>query len=300
MKKDYLRFFDLDATTTSALVERAIALKGGADAMQCPLIGRSIGLIFEKSSTRTRVSFEVGVYQLGGQPIVLSAKDIQLGRGESVADTAQVLSRYLSAVTIRTFEHERVEEFAQNATIPVVNALTDDHHPCQALSDLMTIREKLGRTGGFRMAYIGDGNNMAHSLMEAATLMGFSLSLACPEGYDPDKAILDECLKRGGDIKIVRKPSEAAAGADVLYTDVWISMGKEEESNRRKRDFEGYQINSGLVALAAPGAIVMHCLPAYRGMEITDEALASPASVVLDQAENRLHAQKALLEYLLK
>lgn len=266
-----------------------------------PLHGKSVGLIFQKASTRTRVSFEVGVYQLGGQAIFLSSDDIQIGRGESIADTARVLSRYLNAIAIRTFGHEIVEELARYADIPVINALTDQHHPCQVLADLMTIREKKGRLKGLKMAYVGDGNNMAHSLIEAAATAGMDIAVASPDGYRPDQAIVDNArsFAVAGKVDVVTDPFEAAKDADVLYTDVWASMGQEAEAEERKRIFRPYQINEALLQVARPDAIVMHCLPAHRGEEITHEVMEGPRSVLWDQAENRLHTQKAVLDLLL-
>lgn len=300
MKKDFLTIMDLNGDEVMDIVKKAAELKSGKDKSLCPLIGKSIGLIFEKSSTRTRVSFEVGIYQLGGQPVTLKTDDIQMGRGETVADTARTLSRYLSAVAIRTFEQERLEEFASNATVPVINALSDQHHPCQALADLLTVYEKKGTIKGIAMTYIGDGNNVANSLIEAAARTEMSLNLACPEGYGPDRNVLSRAQKASSaPIEVTDDPGAAVKGADVIYTDVWVSMGQEEEKQRRLRDFKGYQVNSSLLAMAKPDAIVMHCLPAYRGLEISDEVLESPASVVFDQAENRLHAQKSLLQHLL-
>jgi ornithine carbamoyltransferase len=225
----------------------------------------------------------------------MNIKDIQLDRGETIADTARTLSRFLHAIAIRTHEHSRIEEFARHAEIPVINALTDTHHPCQALADLLTIFEKKGGLKGLKVAYVGDGNNVANSLVEAAVRTGLELVLACPEGYEP----APDALKSGGNVKVVSDPKEAAEDADVLYTDVWVSMGQEDEEEERIKAFGEYQINSGLMALAKDDAIVMHCLPAHRGMEITDEVLDGPRSVVFEQAENRLHAQKALLEFLL-
>jgi ornithine carbamoyltransferase len=301
MKRDFLRVIDLTHEEVESLIDRAIALKGGADGAARPLAGRSVGLLFEKSSTRTRVSFEVGVHQLGGQPITLSTSEIQLGRGETVADTARVLSRYLHAVAIRTFDQSRIAEFAANATVPVINALTDQHHPCQALADVMTVRERKGRLAGLKMAYVGDGNNVAHSLVESAALLGFHLVVACPEGFEPDNGVVAEARALGGGtIEVLRDPAAAAEGADVLYTDVWVSMGQEAEETTRSAIFRPYQINEALLARAASDAVVLHCLPAHRGEEITGEVLDGPRSAVLDQAENRLHAQKALLEFLLR
>ena len=294
MKRDFLKITDLSPAEMEALLKRAIRLKAGDDRNKCPLIGRSIGLLFEKTSTRTRVSFETGIYQLGAQTVYMNANEIQLGRGESVADTAKILSRYLDAIAIRTFAHARAEDFARNSRVPVINALTDMHHPCQALADVMTVLERKDTLRGLTLAYIGDGNNVANSLIEAAGMTGMNIVIACPVGYDPDPTM----VKAHG-ARIVRDPMDAARGADVLYTDVWVSMGMEAETARRRLDFKGYQINAELIARANKDAIVMHCLPAHRGDEITDDALDGPHSVVLDQAENRLHAQKALLEFLL-
>jgi ornithine carbamoyltransferase len=281
-------------------MNRALELKGGADRNTCPLMGKTVGLLFEKSSTRTRVSFEVGIYELGGHPLVLNSKEIQLNRGESVEDTARVFSRYIHGVVIRTFGHDRIEEFAANATIPVINGLTDTHHPCQALADVLTIYEKKNRIEGVNVTYIGDGNNVANSLIEAAARTGFNLTVCCPKGYEPDADVLMQARSEAaGRIEVGHDPMECAKGADALYTDVWASMGMEDEEEQRKRVFTPYQINSGLLALAKDDAVVLHCLPAHRGLEITDEVMDSPHSVVFDQAENRLHAQKALLEFLL-
>jgi ornithine carbamoyltransferase len=299
MKRDFLRLWDLSSEEIFSLIERAIELKKGVDAGKCPLIGKSIGLLFEKPSTRTRVSFEVGIYQLGGQPVYMTPAEIQLGRGETISDTAKVLSRYLQGIVIRTHEHERLQEFAVSSDVPVINGLSNLHHPCQVLADLMTIKEKKGDFKGLKVAYIGDGNNVANSLLEAAGRAGFILVIACPEGYEPDAEVLEEARTGRGEIIILREPAEAAAKADVLYTDVWISMGQENETEKRRQRFKTYQLNETLVGYAKKDAIVMHCLPAHRGEEITDAVLDGPHSVVLDQAENRLHAQKALMEWLL-
>ena len=291
---------DFSADEVAYTIKRASQMKAGADAASCPLIGKSVGLIFEKASTRTRVSFETGIYQLGGQSVYLSSREIQLGRGETIEDTARVLSRYLAAIVIRTFEHSRIEQFAGSATVPVINALTDKHHPCQALGDLLTVQEKKGRLEGVRIAFIGDGNNVANSLIEAAARTGMHIAVACPEGYEPDPEVMERARNEAkGEILVLREPREAAARADVVYTDVWTSMGQEDESEDRKHKFKGYQVNDALMGCAREDAIVMHCLPAYRGMEISAEVLDGPLSVVLDQAENRLHAQKALVEFLL-
>lgn len=300
MKKDFLTIFDVSPNELTGLIKRAIELKSGKDAGKCPLIGKSVGLFFEKPSTRTRVSFEVGIYQLGGQTIYMNPKEIQLGRGETIADTAKVLSRYLSGIVLRTYKHSAVAEFAKYATVPVINGLSDLHHPCQALADLMTILEKKGRLEGVRMAFIGDGNNVANSLIEAAAHTGIELSIACPEGFEPNPEIIDHAREKyKSSITVVRRPEEAAGRADVIYTDVWVSMGQEEGAEKKKEKFRNYQINSNLLKHAEKDAVVLHCLPAYRGAEITDEVMDGPHSAVFDQAENRLHTEKALLEFLI-
>jgi ornithine carbamoyltransferase len=263
------------------------------------LPGRALGMIFQKPSTRTRVSFEVGIAQLGGIGLYLRADDLQLGRGETIKDTATVLSRYLDAIVIRTFAQDDVEQLAEHADVPVINGLTDFAHPCQALADVMTIRERLGRLSGIRIAYLGDGNNVCASLMTAASRLGMRFVAAVPEGYEPDEDVVKTAkraaVQSGGTVEIVHEPREAARGADVLYTDVWTSMGQEEERKRRLRDLAGFGIDSELVELAAPNAIVLHCLPAHYGEEITEEVLYGPRSAVWDEAENRLHSQKALM-----
>src|SRR6476469_2894985 len=267
------------------------------------LKGKTLGLLFQKPSTRTRVSFEAGMHQLGGHALVLPMADIQLSRGESVADTARVLSRYLDGIVIRTYDHGTVEEWAREATMPVINGLTDLSHPCQALSDLLTIKEKKGKLKGIKIAYVGDGNNVANSLIEGVAKMGMAISLGCPSGYQPDQHIVDlarvEAAKTGAVIELDQDPYVAVKEADVVYADVWISMGREREQARRLRVLAPYQVNSRLVAKAKPNAIVMPCLPAHRGEEITAEVLDGPQSVVIDQAENRLHMQQAILTQLL-
>ncbi len=300
MKKDFLTLLDLSADDMHSLLKRAAELKSGEDSSSCPLLGKSIGLLFDKSSTRTRISFQTGIYQLGGQAIYINTKDLQLGRGETVEDTAKVLARYLHGIVVRTFAHSTTEKLAANAGIPVINGLTDLHHPCQALADFLTIMEKKGRLRDIKLAYIGDGNNVVNSLMEAALLTGIDLVVACPRGYEPDRKIFENVISKGGKVTVVTDPEEAVNEADVLYTDVWISMGQEREVERRKKIFKQYQINGQLVSRAKSDAIVMHCLPAHRGEEITDEVIDSPQSVVIDQAENRLHTQKALLEKLVR
>jgi len=297
-KKDLLTIWDFSAEEVRSILNRSIALKSGVDRMKCPLIGKSIGLFFEKPSTRTRVSFEVGVYQLGAQPIVLSPRELQLGRGETIADTARTLSRYLHGMVMRVFQHETVAEFARHASIPVINGLSNAHHPCQAFADVMTVQERKGRTDGIRFAFIGDGNNVAHSLIEIAARTGLDFVIAAPEGYDPDPAVVQRARSAGGRIAIVRDAREAAAGADVLYTDVWVSMGQEAEADEKVEKFRSFQINDDLLGRAKPDAMVLHCLPAVRGNEITDAVMDGPHSAIFDQAENRLHTEKALLEYL--
>ncbi|HKW86469.1 MAG TPA: ornithine carbamoyltransferase [Nitrospiraceae bacterium] len=269
-----------------------------------PLLeGKTLGLLFQKPSTRTRVSFEAGMNQLGGHALVLPMADIQLSRGESVADTARVLSRYLDGIVIRTYDHATVEEWAREATMPVINGLTDLSHPCQALSDLLTIQEKKGRLKGIKIAYVGDGNNVANSLIEAAAKMGMTIALGCPSGYQPDQHVVDvarlEAARTGAVIEVGHDPHVAVKEADVIYADVWISMGREREQARRLKVLAPYQVNSRLVARAKSDAIVMHCLPAHRGEEITAEVLDGSQSVIIDQAENRLHMQKAILTKLL-
>ncbi len=263
------------------------------------LPGRTLGMIFQKPSTRTRVSFEVGIAQLGGTGLYLSAGDLQLGRGETLKDTAVVLSRYLDAIMIRTFAQEDVEELARNASIPVINGLTDSAHPCQALADVMTIRERLGRLEGVTLVYLGDGNNVCASLMVAAAKLGLNFRAATPKGYEPSPEAVEiareAAAASGATIELLADPRQAAAGADVLYTDVWTSMGQEEERERRLRDLAGFGIDDELVRLANKDAIVLHCLPAHYGEEITEDVLYGPQSAVWDQAENRLHAQKALM-----
>jgi ornithine carbamoyltransferase len=263
------------------------------------LPGRTLGMIFEKPSTRTRVSFEVGIYELGGIGLYLSAADLQLGRGETIRDTAVVLSRYLDCLMIRTFAQEDVEELAEHATIPVINGLTDSAHPCQALADLMTIRERFGRLEGLRLAYLGDGNNVCASLMVAAVTFGLDFIGATPPGYEPPEAAV-EVARRDGSVELTHDPRAAVDGADVLYTDVWTSMGQDEERERRLRDLTGFGIDSEAVRLAAKDAIVLHCLPAHYGEEIEEEVAHGPRSAIWDQAENRLHAQKALLALIVR
>lgn len=264
------------------------------------LAGQTLGMIFQKSSTRTRVSFETGMYQLGGQALFLSDRDLQIGRGEPIQDTARVLSRYLDGIMIRTFEQKEVEDLAKYGSIPIINGLTDFCHPCQVLADLMTVREHKGHLDGLKMTYIGDGNNMANSLIVGGLKMGMDVTVACPEGFDPDKRVL-EFANANGHFGLYRDPIEASAGADVIFTDVWASMGQEEEFIYRKKVFEGiYQINNKTLEAANPGCMVQHCLPAHRGEEITEEVFESYADMIFDEAENRLHAQKAVMVTLME
>jgi ornithine carbamoyltransferase len=264
------------------------------------LPGRTLGMIFQKPSTRTRVSFEVGIYQLGGTGLYLSAGDLQLGRGETIKDTAVVLSRYLDAIMIRTFAQSDVEELAANASIPVINGLTDSAHPCQALADVMTIRERFGRLDGLKVVYLGDGNNVCASLMVACAKLGMDFVAATPPGYRPDDEVVRIARDAGGTVELTDDPRAALEGADVLYTDVWTSMGQEDERQQRLQDLAGFGIDSELIQQAGDGAIVLHCLPAHYGEEITEDVLYGPQSAVWDQAENRLHAQKALMALVIR
>lgn len=301
MKKDFFALTDLTKDELSALIKRAVDLKAGKDKNSCPLTGKNIGLLFEKPSTRTRVAFEAGVYQLGGNTICMNRSDLQLGRGETMADTARTLSRYLNGIVIRTFGHSILKQFSENSTIPVINGLSDIHHPCQALADLMTIYEKKGVFKGLKVAFIGDGNNVCNSLIEAASMMEFDLTIACPEGFEPHTEVLENARSFAkSEIIVLRDPREAAGNADVVYTDAWVSMGQEKEAEEKKKKFQGYQISSRLLSCSKKDAVVLHCLPAHRGEEITDEVMDGPHSAVFDQAENRLHTQKALLEFLIK
>ncbi len=300
MKRDLVSILSLDRDEIDYLMERTAALKTKQKkgVRHTPLKGKTLGMIFEKASTRTRVSFEVGMYQLGGHALFLDFKDMQLSRGESVSDSARVLSRYVDGIMARTFSHEAIEELARHATVPVINGLSDLLHPCQILSDVFTIMEKKGGYRGLKVAYVGDGNNVAHSWINCAARLEFQLSLACPEGYGPDSSLLKRAQKGSkGEIQLVHDPYDAVAEADVIYTDVWASMGKEAEYHERLRDLANYQVNSRLVEAAKKDVLVMHCLPAHRGEEITDEVMDGNHSIVWDQAENRLHVQKAILEW---
>ena len=302
MKKDLLSEYDLERDDYECIFEKAHRLKRllkeGRE--HATLKGKTLGMIFDKSSTRTRISFEVGMYQMGGIALFLSNRDTQLGRGEIIADSARIMSRYLDGIMIRTFSQDSVEEFARYATIPVINGLTDLLHPCQLLSDLFTIIEKRGGYEGLKIAYVGDGNNMANSWINAAAKLPFHLDLACPEGYDPDPAILKRGMAEApAGVILHRDPIAAVCDADIVYTDVWVSMGQEAEREERMKRFQGYQVNQALLDRAKKDALVMHCLPAHRGEEITAEVIDGPRSVVIDEAENRLHVQKAVMEILL-
>ena len=295
--RDFLAIPDFSTKELEKLFDLAERMRKGAYSKK-PLAGKSLAMIFMKSSTRTRVSFEVGTWQLGGHALFLSPRDVQLGRGEPIADTARVLSRYVDGIMIRTFAHGEIEELATHATVPVINGLTDLLHPCQILADLMTVRQHLGTYKGKRIAWVGDGNNMANSWINAAYRLGFELRLACPEGYDPDRAILERAQKEAK-VTVYRDPKEAVDGAHVVNTDVWASMGQEEEQKIREKAFRGYQVDSALMSRAKKDAIFLHCLPAHRGEEVSTDVIDGPQSRVWDEAENRLHIQKAIMAVLM-
>jgi ornithine carbamoyltransferase len=302
VKKDLLTIYDLTRKEIEAILHKAAELKEmlRKGKPHRPLEGKTLAMIFEKPSTRTRVSFEQGMFQLGGHALSLNPQDTQLGRGEAIADTARVLSRYVDGIMIRTFAQERVEEMARYASIPVINGLSDLLHPCQILSDIFTMWERLGRYRGLKVAYVGDGNNVANSWINGALRLGFDLWLACPPGYEPNEKILARAQAEGSSrIVLTHDPREAVKGAHVINTDVWASMGQEGERAERIKAFQGYQVNADLVRQGEKGVVVMHCLPAHRGEEITDEVMDGPHSVVFDQAENRLHVQKAILTILM-
>jgi ornithine carbamoyltransferase len=303
--RDFLSLHDFTAEEILAMIELAEELKEKKkwNVPHPYLQGKTLGMIFQKSSTRTRVSFEVAMYQLGGHALYLNAADMQLGRGESVADTARVLSRYLDGIMIRTFAHDDVVELAEYASIPVINGLTDLLHPCQALADLLTIKEKKGQLSGLKLAFVGDGNNVCHSLMFGCAKVGIDVAVVTPKGYEPKEEIISlakqDALKHGVSINITNDPVEAVKDADVVVTDVWASMGQEAEQAQRAQDFAPYQVNDKLVSHARPDYIFLHCLPAHRGEEVVEDIIDGPNSVVWDEAENRLHTQKALLAMLL-
>ena len=299
--KDIISIHDLTREEVNQILDTAhiLKMKNKIGEIYHPLKGKSLGMIFQKASTRTRISFEVAMWQLGGYALFLSAADLQLKRGETIADTARVLCRYLDGIMIRTYSHQDVLDLAEHSTVPVINGLTDLLHPCPVLSDLFTGKEKLGWLQGVNLVYIGDGNNMAHSLMFGGAKMGMNVTICSPSGYEPDPEITalarEDAAKTGASINIHGDPVEAAKTADIIYTDVWASMGQEEEHQKRVEAFAHYQVNSKLLAQAKDDILVMHCLPAHRGEEITDEVVDGPRSIVLDQAENRMHVQKAIL-----
>jgi ornithine carbamoyltransferase len=302
MQKDLLCLYDLQKEDFENIFLKAFALKQKQKkAVEYhPLKGKTLGMVFEKPSTRTRVSFEVGTFQLGGHALYLRWTDTQLGRGESISDTAKTLSRYLDGIMIRTFSQATVEELARSADIPVINGLTDLYHPCQILADLFTIAEKRGTCDGLKAVYIGDGNNMAHSWINAALRLNFDLILACPKGHRPDSSVMERAQKEASsNITLVHDPYEAVRGADVISTDTWVSMGQEKQYRERIKAFKGFQVNEKLLAASKQDVMVMHCLPAHRGEEITDGVMDGKNSVIFDQAENRLHVQKAVLEMLM-
>jgi ornithine carbamoyltransferase len=302
MMRDYLSVDDLTPDELTELLDLAARIKADPGSFAGRLSGRNVALIFEKPSTRTRVSFEVAVERLGGHALVLSSMELQLGRGETIEDTGRVLSRYVDAIVLRTFEQERLEVLAEAATVPVINSLSDFEHPCQALADLLTVQEWLGGRSGRTLTYLGDGNNVAHSLLLAGAKSGMTVRVAAPPGFEPIPLVVERAMEiaaqTGGSVRTGHDAIEEATGADVLYTDAWASMGREEEAEERALVFSNYQLNQKLLDTAAPGAIVLHCLPAHRGLEITDEVIDGPRSAVWDQAENRLHSQAALLLFL--
>ncbi|MCI9243469.1 MAG: ornithine carbamoyltransferase [Lawsonibacter sp.] len=303
MKKDLLKLLDLSREEITEILNIADQLKYEKKhgIAQKHLEGKTLAMIFEKNSTRTRVSFEAGMFQLGGHALFLSGKESQIGRGEPIQDTARVLSRYCDGIMIRTFGQDEVEQLAQYATVPVINGLTDFCHPCQVLADLLTVREHKAVLEGLKLCYIGDGNNMANSLIVGGLKMGMEVAAACPEGYDPDPQVL--AFAKSGPahrFTLCRTPQEAAAGADVVFTDVWASMGQEEEKAVREKAFQGFCVDAGLMALANPGCMVQHCLPAHRGEEIAADVFEAHAQEIFDEAENRLHAQKAVMYLLMK
>jgi ornithine carbamoyltransferase len=300
MKRDFLSLADLTRAELEEILHLAATLKRDLKAGKRPplLAGKSLAMIFEKPSLRTRVTFEVGIAQLGGYPIYLTPRDIQLGERESVADVARNLDRWVDLIMARTFSHGTLVELASHAGVPVINGLSDILHPCQVLTDCFTLLEKRGRLDGLRVAFIGDANNVANSWMEAAAKFGFTFVLACPPGYEPHEATFGSARAAAAKVEVTHDAAAAAAGADVLYTDVWTSMGQEDEAAQRKHDFAAYQVNAALLRRARPDALVMHCLPAHRGEEITDEVIDSRQSIVFDQAENRLHTQKGIMIWL--
>ena len=302
MTRHFLTIYDLSRDELFTVLDRAEELKAlrGTPAHPQPLQGKSVAVVFEKASTRTRLSFEVGIHELGAQPVTLNSRDTQLGRGEPIEDTARMLSRYVHGVVYRTFGHERLEALARYSTIPVINGLSDQVHPIQLLADMMTIRENVGPAlGDARVAWIGDGNNMAHSWIASAAVAGFELVLACPPGYQPDEQVLNDARAHGAKVRVVERPEEALEGVSVVATDVWASMGQEAEAKERERAFTGFIVDEAAMNRAASDAIFLHCLPAHRGEEVSAAVIDGSQSRVWDEAENRLHTQKALLEWLI-
>lgn len=303
MVRDYLSVDDLTPEELTALLDLSAKLKAEPEGYAGRLHGKVVAMVFEKPSTRTRVSFEVAISSAGGHPVPLSSAELQLGRGETIEDTGRVLSRYVDAVVLRTFEQERLEVLARAASVPVVNALSDFEHPCQCLADLLTVRETKGELAGRTLVYLGDGNNVTHSLLLGCAKSGMRIRVATPPGFEPIPQVVQRAREiaraTGGQVEVLNDPAEACVGADVLYTDVWASMGQEAEAGERALVFPAYQLNQPMVELAAPDVTVLHCLPAHRGQEITDEVIDGPHSAVWDQAENRMHTQKALLLWLL-
>ncbi|MCQ8893817.1 MAG: ornithine carbamoyltransferase [Methanolinea sp.] len=301
MKRDFISILDVTAGELDFLLSEASRLKSmrrEGRATPC-LPGKTLAMIFEKSSTRTRISFEVGMAELGGTALFLNAQDLQIGRGEEIRDTARVASRYVSGVMIRAYRHSTIEEFARYATVPVINGLSDLEHPCQILADIMTIKEHFGKTDGIRVGWVGDGDNVCNSLILSSALTGMEVTVATPRGYEPPSRVIDSARSHGGRVTLVGDPESAVRDAHVIVTDTWVSMGTEAERDARLRAFFGYTITAEMIERAAPDAIFMHCLPAHRGQEVTDDVIEGPRSVVFDEAENRLHAQKALLAFLM-
>jgi ornithine carbamoyltransferase len=302
MKKDFISILDISQAELEGIIAEAVELKRQKKAgIPHPLLaGKTLAMIFEKASTRTHISFEVGMNELGGHALFLNARDMKIWRGEEIRDTARAASRYVSGIMIRAYKHSTIEEFAKYATIPVINGLSDLEHPCQLLADIMTMKEHFGSTKGLKVAWVGDGNNVCNSLILSTVLTGFDVTVATPEGYEPEDAIVKKARSLGGNVTLVRKPEAAVKDADVIVTDTWISMGDDAEKDLRLKVFHNYTVDAALMRRASPGARVLHCLPAHRGQEIADEVMEGGQSLVWDEAENRLHAQKALLVRLLK
>ncbi|MBN2297364.1 MAG: ornithine carbamoyltransferase [Deltaproteobacteria bacterium] len=296
--RDFLSITDLSFNEIEKIFSKAKEHKYSMPVQS--LYGKSVVLVFEKASTRTRISFEVGIARMGGHPIVLTPEGTQMARGEPLKDTARILSGYCDGIVMRTFGHIRVEEMAHFASVPVINALTDLLHPCQVLADCFTLSQRFGELAGKKIAWIGDGNNMANSWINAAAVLGFELALACPEGYDPDQGIMDSALELGAQISVTRDPAAAAAGAIAVNTDVWASMGQEDEADGRRKEFSGFQVNGKIMEHAVPEAVFMHCLPAHREEEVTEDVLEGPQSIVWEQAQNRLYVQEAIVDFLLR